>query len=237
MPASERRIVHEHLRERGGVETHSEGEEPERYLVVEPAEAEGAARWPRLQARLAVLGRLSRKARLCRLAGGVVQLWMLVFHVKHGELTVTAVEAPQCRAVFHVKHAIRLHWKGSTSRYGRHGQSEPVSWRRFSRMLASDDLARPPCVSLRTRWTCTSPIRWSRWSWSSCEGRQIADIGAARASRAAARDGASSEQGHARGEPGAQVRVHRACGGRCRGSRTPQSSARGWRSGPRDRRA
>lgn len=37
MPASERRIVHEYLRERGGVETHSEGEEPERYLVVEPA--------------------------------------------------------------------------------------------------------------------------------------------------------------------------------------------------------
>ena len=37
MPASERRIVHEYLRDRGGVETHSEGEEPERYLVVEPA--------------------------------------------------------------------------------------------------------------------------------------------------------------------------------------------------------
>lgn len=36
MPASERRIVHEYLRERGDVETHSEGEEPERYLVVEP---------------------------------------------------------------------------------------------------------------------------------------------------------------------------------------------------------
>ncbi len=38
MPASERRIVHEYLRERGDVETHSEGEEPERYLVVEPSE-------------------------------------------------------------------------------------------------------------------------------------------------------------------------------------------------------
>jgi spoIIIJ-associated protein len=38
MPASERRIVHEFLRERGGVQTHSEGEEPERYLVVEPGE-------------------------------------------------------------------------------------------------------------------------------------------------------------------------------------------------------
>ncbi len=32
MPASERRIVHEYLREREDVETHSEGEEPERYL-------------------------------------------------------------------------------------------------------------------------------------------------------------------------------------------------------------
>jgi spoIIIJ-associated protein len=37
MPPSERRIVHEYLRERGGVETHSEGDEPQRYLVVSPA--------------------------------------------------------------------------------------------------------------------------------------------------------------------------------------------------------
>ena len=37
MPPSERRIVHEYLRERGGVETHSEGDEPKRYLVVSPA--------------------------------------------------------------------------------------------------------------------------------------------------------------------------------------------------------
>ena len=38
MPASERRIVHEHLRDRGDIRTHSEGEEPERYLVVSPVE-------------------------------------------------------------------------------------------------------------------------------------------------------------------------------------------------------
>jgi spoIIIJ-associated protein len=38
MPASERRIVHEYLRERDDVETHSEGDEPERYLVVEPSQ-------------------------------------------------------------------------------------------------------------------------------------------------------------------------------------------------------
>ena len=38
MPPSERRIVHEYLRERGGVETHSEGEEPKRFLVVSPAD-------------------------------------------------------------------------------------------------------------------------------------------------------------------------------------------------------
>lgn len=37
MPASERRIVHEYLRDRDDVGTHSEGEEPERYLVVEPS--------------------------------------------------------------------------------------------------------------------------------------------------------------------------------------------------------
>src|SRR4051812_46529491 len=36
MTASERKLVHEFLRERGDVETHSEGEEPERHLVVEP---------------------------------------------------------------------------------------------------------------------------------------------------------------------------------------------------------
>ncbi len=36
MLASERRIVHEHLRDRGDVETYSEGEEPKRYLVVSP---------------------------------------------------------------------------------------------------------------------------------------------------------------------------------------------------------
>jgi spoIIIJ-associated protein len=38
MSPAERRIVHEHLRERGGVRTHSEGEEPQRYLVVTPVD-------------------------------------------------------------------------------------------------------------------------------------------------------------------------------------------------------
>ena len=37
MPPWERRIVHEYLRDRGGVATHSEGDEPERRLVVSPA--------------------------------------------------------------------------------------------------------------------------------------------------------------------------------------------------------
>ena len=36
MSAAERRIVHEHLRDREGVETHSEGDEPDRHLVVAP---------------------------------------------------------------------------------------------------------------------------------------------------------------------------------------------------------
>jgi spoIIIJ-associated protein len=36
MPASERRFVHEHLRERGDVGTHSEGDEPHRRLIVAP---------------------------------------------------------------------------------------------------------------------------------------------------------------------------------------------------------
>src|ERR1700677_1067671 len=36
LPPFERRIVHEYLRERGDVDTHSEGNEPERYLVVSP---------------------------------------------------------------------------------------------------------------------------------------------------------------------------------------------------------
>ena len=36
MSSSERRIVHEFLRDRGDVETHSEGQEPDRHLVVSP---------------------------------------------------------------------------------------------------------------------------------------------------------------------------------------------------------
>jgi spoIIIJ-associated protein len=37
LPPLERRVVHEYLRDRGDVETHSEGNEPERYLVISPA--------------------------------------------------------------------------------------------------------------------------------------------------------------------------------------------------------
>lgn len=45
MVASERKLVHEHLRERGDVETYSEGAEPDRHLVVAPlGSAEPAAR-------------------------------------------------------------------------------------------------------------------------------------------------------------------------------------------------
>jgi spoIIIJ-associated protein len=39
LPPFERRIVHEYLRERGDVQTHSEGDEPERFLVVSPPES------------------------------------------------------------------------------------------------------------------------------------------------------------------------------------------------------
>lgn len=39
MNAAERRLVHEYLRERGEVETYSEGEEPDRHLVVAPLES------------------------------------------------------------------------------------------------------------------------------------------------------------------------------------------------------
>jgi spoIIIJ-associated protein len=39
LPPFERRIVHEYLRERGDVETHSEGNEPERFLIVTPRES------------------------------------------------------------------------------------------------------------------------------------------------------------------------------------------------------
>ncbi|HEX9943628.1 MAG TPA: R3H domain-containing nucleic acid-binding protein [Thermoanaerobaculia bacterium] len=36
MSAQERRIVHEHLKERSGIETYSEGEEPRRCVIVAP---------------------------------------------------------------------------------------------------------------------------------------------------------------------------------------------------------
>jgi spoIIIJ-associated protein len=39
MGASERKLVHEHLRERGDVETYSEGDEPHRHLVVAPLQS------------------------------------------------------------------------------------------------------------------------------------------------------------------------------------------------------
>jgi spoIIIJ-associated protein len=40
MTASERRLIHEYLRERGDVETYSEGDEPDRHLVVAPLVAD-----------------------------------------------------------------------------------------------------------------------------------------------------------------------------------------------------
>ncbi len=43
LPPFERRVVHEYLRDRGDVETHSEGNEPERYLVVSPQGGDGGA--------------------------------------------------------------------------------------------------------------------------------------------------------------------------------------------------
>ena len=36
MSAQERRVIHEHLKDRSGVETYSEGDEPQRYVVVSP---------------------------------------------------------------------------------------------------------------------------------------------------------------------------------------------------------
>jgi spoIIIJ-associated protein len=39
MGASERKLVHEYLRERGDVETYSEGDEPHRHLVVAPLQS------------------------------------------------------------------------------------------------------------------------------------------------------------------------------------------------------
>jgi spoIIIJ-associated protein len=39
MTASDRKVVHEYLRDRGDVETYSEGDEPDRHLVVAPVRA------------------------------------------------------------------------------------------------------------------------------------------------------------------------------------------------------
>ena len=43
MTAVERRVVHEYLRDRDGVETYSEGDEPDRHLVVAPLAADRRA--------------------------------------------------------------------------------------------------------------------------------------------------------------------------------------------------
>lgn len=42
MSATERRVVHQHLKGRPGIETYSEGTEPERFIVVAPVLAEPA---------------------------------------------------------------------------------------------------------------------------------------------------------------------------------------------------
>ena len=39
MSSTERKIVHLHLKDAAGVETHSEGDEPNRYVVISPAES------------------------------------------------------------------------------------------------------------------------------------------------------------------------------------------------------
>jgi spoIIIJ-associated protein len=39
MSATERKVVHEHLKDRADVETYSEGTEPDRHLVVAPVRA------------------------------------------------------------------------------------------------------------------------------------------------------------------------------------------------------
>ena len=38
MSATERKVVHEHLKDRDDVETYSEGNEPDRHLVVAPVQ-------------------------------------------------------------------------------------------------------------------------------------------------------------------------------------------------------
>ena len=38
MSPSERRVIHEHLRDREGISTHSEGDEPDRFVVVSASE-------------------------------------------------------------------------------------------------------------------------------------------------------------------------------------------------------
>ena len=43
MTASERRLVHEYLRDHGEVQTYSEGDEPDRHLVVAPLRLTAAA--------------------------------------------------------------------------------------------------------------------------------------------------------------------------------------------------
>jgi spoIIIJ-associated protein len=39
MSANERKVVHEYLKDRGDLETYSEGTEPDRHLVVAPVDA------------------------------------------------------------------------------------------------------------------------------------------------------------------------------------------------------
>jgi spoIIIJ-associated protein len=40
MTAVERRVIHTHLKDRAGIETYSEGEEPDRFVVVSPIDSD-----------------------------------------------------------------------------------------------------------------------------------------------------------------------------------------------------
>ena len=73
MSAQERRVVHEYLRDRAGVETYSEGDEPHRCVVVAPLVSTSEPR-PDLAARRRGTGRAAHGSRAARRGAGLGQL-------------------------------------------------------------------------------------------------------------------------------------------------------------------
>ena len=148
MGAFERRIVHEYLRERGDVETYSEGEEPDRHLVVAPLPTSAAGPF-----HVKRLGRARRPVRASGRGRGSRLRALL-------EVVATDPEAPT--TVRDPAEAVDAHLADSLVALELAGRSRGTVDRRPRRRRRIPRARRWRSRCLRRRW------RWSRASARKC---------------------------------------------------------------------